>query len=235
MRRFFVSSGFIKKTEFASNDKDLVNRFRSVLRLKAGDRVFLFDEKGDEYEVELNLVSHKEVSGKIIRKLENRKTMKPEIYIYQALTKPLSKFETVLQKGTELGVSGFFPMITKRTEAKGKIKIERWEKIIQEAAEQCGRRDMPSLSSVIELDQIEKLEGLTILPYEEEKSIQFKEFLPNIKKVEKVNILIGPEGGFDASEVEKLQKAGAKVCSLGKNILRTETVCPAMLGAIFLS
>lgn len=157
-----------------------------------------------------------------------------ELHIFQGLPKA-DKMELILQKGTELGVSKFIPVAFQRSIVKlaGKDevkKIERWQKIAEVAAKQAKRDLVPKVEGVIKVKEICKLANeydLLLLAYEEETKNSIKNELLNIKHTKenlKIAVIVGPEGGIEKEEVQILQEAGAKVVSLGKRILRTETV-----------
>ena len=144
--------------------------------------------------------------------------------------------ELIIQKCVELGVDEITPVNMKRCviklDEKGKSKkIDRWKKISQVAAKQCGRDIIPKINEITNIDNLCNLINkydIVLLAYENEKNKTLKEELIKIKRVkqEKINIgiIIGPEGGLDSDEVKKLKESGAKLITLGNRILRTETV-----------
>ena len=157
-----------------------------------------------------------------------------ELHIFQGLPKA-DKMELVIQKGTELGVSKFIPVAFKRSIVKlsGKDeqkKIERWQKIAEVASKQSHRDLVPEIASVISVKNICQLVpeyDIMLLAYEEETKHSIKQELLNIKHTKenlRIAVVIGPEGGIEQEEVCELEKAGARSVSLGKRILRTETV-----------
>lgn len=152
--------------------------------------------------------------------------------------------ELIIQKSTELGVTDFIPVdmerciskINKKDENK---KIDRWQKISEVAAKQSGRDKIPKINNVINIDGICNIinkYNIIIVPYEKEEIITLKNIIDDIKNSENeiynIGIVIGPEGGFEYSEIEKLKEHGAKIVTLGKRILRTETVALAMASVI---
>ena len=152
--------------------------------------------------------------------------------------------ELIIQKSTELGVKEFIPVdmercvskITGKDEAK---KIDRWQKISEVAAKQSGRDMIPKVNGVMTIKQVCNVVNdydLLIVPYERAEGYSFKDAIEELKKDNKedytIGIVIGPEGGFEPSEIELLKNAGAKIVTLGKRILRTETVALAMSSVI---
>ena len=120
-----------------------------------------------------------------------------------------------------------------------KKKIDRWQKISEVAAKQSGRDMIPKIHNVIKINDLVKVISdfdMMIVPYEKAERYSFKDAIEEIKEYDKSNInigiVIGPEGGFELSEIEQLREAGAKIVTLGKRILRTETVALAMSSVI---
>ena len=179
-------------------------------------------------------VTNQEVRCTIVEEVEGEAEGNVELHIYQGLPKA-DKMELILQKGTELGVTRFIPVALKRCIVKldGKDalkKIDRWQKITEVASKQSGRDIVPEVANIATINDIccsIKDFDLVMLAYELEENNYIKSELLKIKGTKenyKIAIVIGPEGGIDEGEAIKLKEAGAKVVSLGKRILRTETV-----------
>ena len=175
-----------------------------------------------------------EILTKIIEKLNETET-NIKIDIYQGLPKA-EKMELIIQKSVELGVNSIIPISLKRCVVKleGKDqnkKIERWQKIAESAAKQCGRNIIPKIGNIIKIKQFEELSknyDSLIVAYENEKEYTLKQEIQKIKqsnkKELKIAVVIGPEGGLAEEEIETLKNYGANIVTLGKRILRTETV-----------
>lgn len=171
------------------------------------------------------------VEAIIIQQLENNKESNLYINIVQGLPKS-DKMEFIIQKGTELGVKEFTPLALKRCivklDSKDETKkTERWQKVAEVAAKQSGRDIIPKVNNVFNINSISGLlkdYDLVLVAYENEENNGLKSELKNITKDSKVAIIIGPEGGLEETEVEILKQNGAKIVTLGKRILRTETV-----------
>jgi 16S rRNA (uracil1498-N3)-methyltransferase len=146
------------------------------------------------------------------------------VTLYQSLIKK-DNFELVLQKGTELGIKIFVPVLAARSV---KIKDEvpaRWFEIVREAAEQCGRTELPELKPIAKFkDAIKNYSGIGLLAHEEEKDLPIQHLLGGEKNL---SIFIGPEGGFSPEEITLAKSSRIKPVSLGKNILRAETAAIA--------
>lgn len=160
---------------------------------------------------------------KILREVLNSHETRVPITLYMALIKQ-DKFELVLEKATEIGVSKIVPLILKRTvvniKNKEDKKIARWQKIVESAAKQSKRDIIPEVLASVELKDISS-NGTIIVPYEKKEEIYIRDVLT--EKVEEVSIVIGPEGGFETFEIEYLENLGAKIVTLGNRILRAET------------
>ena len=234
MRKFFVKSNQINDNYISIIDED-VNHIKNVLRLAIGEKIKICDKDNSKnYVSEIVEITNHEVKCIIIEEVEGEAEGNVELHIYQGLPKA-DKMELILQKGTELGVSKFIPVALKRCIVKldGKDalkKIERWQKITEVASKQSGRDIVPEVANIETINDICNKIGdydLVMLAYELEENNYIKTELLKIKNTKenyKIAIVIGPEGGIDDKEAERLKEAGAKIVSLGKRILRTETV-----------
>lgn len=195
-----------------------------VLRLHPGDRVQVFDGVGREYEVELESVRAEEVTGKIVRASEGRR---PALHLslLQGVPKG-AKMDDVIRMGTEIGVAEFIPFLSERTVAEGRQRVERWRRIAIEAAKQSRRSDVPVVHEVASfesaLDQVSAYDRVLVL-WEGEQSRSIADVLNDAGRTSRVAVVIGPEGGLDAREVDAATKRGALPVTLGPLILRTET------------
>ncbi|MBO4897195.1 MAG: 16S rRNA (uracil(1498)-N(3))-methyltransferase [Clostridia bacterium] len=222
MPRFFVPKDNISDHKITICGEDVLH-IGKVLRLRKGDEITVCDGAGTDYECAIDAVSKKEVIVSIMSSSQNVCEDGVKITLYQSLPKA-SKMDFVIQKCVELGIDAFTPFISARSVAKGD-KSGRYRKISLEAAKQCGRGCVPSVSDITDFDGALKslMENeLAIFAYEEEKDIALKSVLKE-KTPKSIGIMIGPEGGFAPEEAEKAKAAGALCVTLGKRILRTET------------
>jgi len=218
---------------------DLAHHLRDVLRFEAGDTVDLVDEKQGRYHTELTQVTKEKIIANILQKVKNTAPLGPSLFLAQAVLKG-DKMDWVVQKATELGVSTILPVVTERTIARPRAEreahhLDRWHKIAKEASQQCGRSDVPAVRTVVSLDELLKNPpdvSLKLVPWEREQEPALKAVLQNLEKENSVMILIGPEGGLSASEIEKTRKAGWISVSLGPRILRAETAGLAVLAIL---
>lgn len=234
MRKFFVESDQLNNNQIQILGED-VNHIKNVLRLEIGERIKICDKKtSTNYISEISEITSKYVNCDIIEIAENEAEGNVELHIFQGLPKA-DKMELIIQKGTELGVTEFIPVSFKRSIVKlsGRDedkKIERWNKIAEVAAKQSGRDLVPKVRNIENIKSLCNEIGdydLVLLAYELEDKNYIKDELLELKKKKgnyKIAVIIGPEGGIDQTEVKIMQEYGAKVISLGKRILRTETV-----------
>ena len=214
---------------------DDVKHMRKVLRLKEGDEITLCDFNKTDYLCKITAINEKEVNLSVLSACENRLEPPVNITLFQGLPKS-DKLEYIIQKCVEIGVMKIVPTITKRSVVKisdGEKKRARWQKIADEAAKQCGRGKrveiLPPVSFENAVLSVES-GALKLMPYENEEKISLKTILKNSDKND-IAVFIGPEGGFDTSEVEFAAKNGVQTVTLGPRILRTETAPVAVISA----
>ena len=233
MRKFFVSSNQIDDDKITIFNED-VNHIKNVLRLISGEQIKICNkETSENFICEIVEISKEHIDCKILEVAKSVAEGNVELTIFQGLPKA-DKMELIIQKCTELGATEFVPVefsrsIVKLNQKDELKKIERWQKIAEVAAKQSKRDLVPKVNHVININnlcnQIEKYD-LVLLASEKEDKNSFKsELLKFINSKEKIKmaVIIGPEGGIEDYEVESLEKAGAKVVTLGRRILRTET------------
>ena len=227
MNRFFIPSSSISANQIEF-DGPTAHQIRDVLRLVVGSEVIVLDDSGWQYAVQLTRVERGAATGKVVSKKLAVGEPKTKIVLYQAVLKG-AKFEWVLQKGTELGIVAFVPVITQRsipaTEGESG-RHARWQRIIQEAAEQSHSARLPRLHQPMPLAKtITHLSGLTLVPWEGESVLGLKDQLQHEANPTafSINLFIGPEGGFGADEIASLVAAKAQTVTLGPRILRAET------------
>jgi 16S rRNA (uracil1498-N3)-methyltransferase len=248
MHRFFVSPEVLAADRVELHG-DLSHRLRHVLRLRAGDTIVLLDGSGREYDVVLEDVDGATVRARVVGRRDGPPEPEVRLVLYQSLIKG-DRFHWVLEKGTELGVSGFVPLVCRRNVMRPRLdrtgRRERWQRIVTEAAEQCGRSILPQLSPVTELDEaLDSASGLRLLPWEEERALGLRTVLRQARLPDgqalaegeaagppTVSVFVGPEGGFTRQEVERARASVVEVVSLGRRILRSETAGIAAAAAI---
>ena len=227
MHRFFVSPAAVRGNQVYFSP-DQARQLRSVLRMREGDQVLALDGQGLSYRVELVHLGKKSALGRITETAPATGEPAGDLILCQAISRS-ERFEWVLQKAVELGVTVFRPLLTRRTvrRAPGDAKWRRWQRIIQEAAEQSGRGRLPVLEEPLSFaDAIASARGLALLP-----TVLARE--PARQALDAaswpVTLFVGPEGGFDPQEVELARAFGVRPVSLGPRILRTETAAIALI------
>lgn len=202
------------------------NHITKSLRMRPGEILTLSDANGIDCEAEILSIGER-VHARILELRQNTSEPSVEVTLYQALPK-VGKFETIVQKSVELGVSRIVPMLTSRCvsrpdEKAKQRKIERYQKISAEAAKQSGRGKIPEVCPLMEYTEVlEQMENYDIcLFFYEEGGEEIGSLLPETVKT--AAIIIGSEGGFSQEEVKAAQERGARVATLGPRILRCET------------
>ena len=240
-----MSKFFVKTEQINNNDiviiGDDVNHIINVLRMKKTDKVQICNQDtGDNYNAEIVNYSKNEVECKIISKINETTESNVHITLFQGIPK-FEKMELIIQKSVELGANSIIPVNMKRCvvklEGKDEIKKnERWQKIAESAAKQCGRGFIPEVKHLINVKEICNWINeydVIIVAYENEKENTLKAELKKLKATDlKIGIVIGPEGGFEESDIKLLKESGAKIVTLGDRILRTETVALNVLSII---
>jgi 16S rRNA (uracil1498-N3)-methyltransferase len=228
MHRFFIPKEWIEDKEVNLSGK-IIYQLRRVLRLTPNTHITVLDNTGWEYEVAIDSLTRYNAKGTVITKHFSKGEPRTRITLYQAILRK-SRFEYVLQKCTELGIANFVPIICERCVAKwDNSKLERWQQIIREAAEQSQRGLVPKLGNPLKFnDACVNADDNTFIAWEDEEETGIRDILvKNLKSAHvnksAINIFIGPEGGFTPVEVDTAQSAGIASFSLGKRVLRAET------------
>jgi 16S rRNA (uracil1498-N3)-methyltransferase len=232
-RRFFAPREQISNG-VAFLPPDQIHHLRGVLRLNAGDEVEVFDGEGDLY---LGVVQIRGAETRIVRleKLSVRDEPQPHVILAPALIKA-DRFEWMLEKATELGADEIIPLETRFTEiritrAKIQQRMERWRRIIREAARQCRRLYVPRIQEPVRFSALLSAGHLPLtrlLLFEKADTLWDCILSPSAELL----ICTGPEGGWDSTEVEAAGKAGFGIFRIGSRILRAETAPLAALSIV---
>ncbi len=243
MHRFFVPPSAIEGDTVVLSGA-VVHQIRNVLRLRRGDVITVLDDSGWEYQVQLTAVEQHEVAGCVERKTLARTEPRAKVTLYQSLLKG-DKFEWVLQKGTELGIVEFVPVVANRcvigsVDDVSEAKLARWKRIILEAAEQSRRGRLPRVHEPVLFAQAcerSRNAELALMPWEGEKTRSIGAVLtePSSAQVTvqgktmvmhrpfSISVFVGCEGGFTSHEVDQALRYGILPVTLGPRILRAET------------
>ena len=231
MQRYF--SDKLKDNKFDLREDDMYHITR-VMRMTPGDKIEVVCNE-NVYLCCLESVNNKlEVSVVSVSEKEE-KEIREKVLIIPLLKE--TKMDLILQKATELGVDKIIPVVMERSiiklERDKEIKkLERWSKICKEASEQSMRLNIPIISNVKTLKDLENLDGLKIVCSTKEKKNSIKLFLQSHKTYDRINIVIGPEGGLSPKEEEYLNSIGFELVTLGEQIMRVETVPMYILSVI---
>jgi len=239
MHRFYLPDGMPAEGPVRF-PKDIARQLARVLRMRAGEEIGVFDGSGTQWMIELDVVSPRSAEGHVVDVTRPSTEPRVDITLYQSLI-DAAQFELVLQKGVELGVKRFVPLLTERVSGAGSTGVSegrqaRWARIVQEAVEQSGRVFVPEVAAPVAMDAAfsEPPTGLFIVPWEGVSSRSLREVLrtldPGLDHA--VSIVIGPKGGLTEAEIEFLKHRGALSVTLGSRILRAETAAIATTAAV---
>lgn len=236
MFHFFISPENVTEKEVTVIGGD-VNHIKNVLRMKIGERFVANDGNGASYCCAIREI----YDDRIVADIEDGQLMSNELpvrlVLFQGLPKS-DKLELIIQKSVELGVSEIYPVemtrcVVKLDDKKKKSKTARWQTISESAAKQSGRTVIPEIHEPVSFANALKIAesfDLLLVPYECADSMSaLKDKLATVKENMTIGIFIGPEGGYEDTEIEKARAAGGEIVSLGKRILRTETASIAAL------
>lgn len=235
MSKFFIPRDDVKDDTVIIRGDD-VKHISKVLRYTVGDEILCCDGMGYDYSAVIDKMDGDKILCSVKSKTRAQTEANVRVTLIQGVPKA-SKMDYIIQKTTELGISDIYPCEMSRCVAKindGK-KVERWQKIAREAAKQSGRGIVPTVHAPIDVDEaaeILRAADVAFVPYECAEGNYLKPILKNNEDAVSAAFMIGPEGGFDKNEIDKLRNAGIPVVSLGKRILRTETAGEAVLSMV---
>src|SRR5687767_9640740 len=227
-RRFFAPpSAFNFSKRIVTLSAEEARHLREVLRLKTGDEVQVFDGAGGEFRAVVSQARREFAELEIGDRIESPKPESPlQLTLAVALVKG-DKFDLVVQKGTELGVNRFIPLVTRyadirlRDEADATKRVTRWQRIALEAAKQCGRAVVPEITHPVSFESV----------IGDESCLMFSErdgqALNTDLNASVITAIIGSEGGWSDEELEQARQAGVSIVTLGGRVLRAETAAIA--------
>lgn len=228
MHHFFIEPSQIQDGVICVEGAD-VNHIKNVLRMKPGGQAMFGDGTGVQYLCALE--STEPVRFRILDFFKEGRELPSRICLFQGIPKG-DKMDLVIQKATELGASDIYPVSTSRTVVKldakkAEKKVARWQGIAEASAKQCGRSKIPFVHEVTTFPHALITAGeldVLLIPYERAEGMEdTRRAVEEIRPGQSVGIFIGPEGGFEDTEVGQAVSKGASPVTLGKRILRTET------------
>lgn len=231
MQRYFAVQKKENKMILTSND---IYHIKVVMRMKDKDLITVIYEE-EPYLCCLQNVNQ-DIQVFIQKKLEKVEEKIPEVTLIIPLLKE-QKMDFIFQKATELGIKKFIPYsaehsIIKLNPSKEEKKIERWKRIVKEASEQSFRTDIPKIMPLHSLDDLKDLKGISYLCSTREKEKTIKKMMKKNRMCDRINLVIGPEGGLSLKEEEALEKMGFIPITLGNRIMRVETVPIFLLSVV---
>lgn len=230
MSHFFINSAQVSENMLTIVGED-VNHMKNVLRMREGEQFTAADENGVCYECEVETLEKQQITGRILFREQGKTEFSSKIVLFQGMPKS-DKMELIIQKAVELGAYEIVPVMTKRAIVKLDAKkeasrLKRWQSIAEGAAKQSGRMLIPHISEVKTFKEalmMAQTLDVKLIPYECASGMTgTRELFGNIRPGQSVGVFIGPEGGFELSEVEEAEAAGVQPVTLGRRILRTET------------
>lgn len=251
MKRIFLDQ-LSETVEITGKD---ANHLANSLRAKRGDKIIAVDKFGNTATLELTNFDSEKIFAKCVSEITKTETLNKRVTLADCLPKQ-NKFDTIVEKATELGIDMLQPLISDRTIARpgnfrAKSKLDRWSRIVKEAAEQCARDTLPEIGEILELSdwlkeiaptlgkfENKKFDGagaLLLFCYEKETEDNLAEILNAYKNCDcekNIIILIGPEGGFSEREVREIKNCGGVSVSLGKTVLKTDTAAISALAIV---
>ena len=239
MHHFFVTPQQISGDKIRIEGGD-VNHMKNVLRMKLHEKAEISDGESRTYLCEVEAYEEDVAILHILEEMEADTEPASKLYLFQGLPKS-DKMELIVQKAVELGVYQVIPVAMKRSvvrldDKKATKKADRWNSIAESAAKQAGRSRIPEVTMPLSYNEALKMAeelDVTLLPYELAGGMEVtREVIRQIKSGQSVGIFIGPEGGFEPEEVDAAVSMGAKVITLGRRILRTETAGLATLAVL---
>lgn len=231
LHRFFTDKDqSLDREEVTISSPEIFNQMRKVLRLQTGEKVILLNGDGSDYVS--TIVSYQgksDITFHIEEAIKNETSPNQQVHLFFSIIKK-DNVEWILQKGTELGISHFTPILSTRTEKKD-LNKERAEKIILEATEQSGRGFPPTLHEVTRLEKVFDEFDAPLVVFQQGKQ-RFSQ--DELKNETRIGILIGPEGGWTPEEMEMFEKKKAIFRSLNSATLRAETAAIAAASLLLL-
>lgn len=231
MYQFFVEPSQIQGNRIVITGSD-VNHIKNVLRMKAGDEIAVSNGMdGKEYRCGIEAFTEDEIVCGLRFVKEDGAELPSKIYLFQGLPKA-DKMELIIQKAVELGAFEVIPVAAKRCvvrldEKKAASKISRWQGIAESAAKQSKRAVIPKVHPVLSMKEAVAYAqnmDVKLIPYELAEGMQHtKQMIEAVKPEQSIAVFIGPEGGFEESEIQMAREAGIEPVTLGRRILRTET------------
>jgi len=242
MPRFLSEQLDLNSQSATITDSKEIHHIKNVLRLKPGDSLSIFDGRGKEAFGEITQINTNIITIKIKNKKNQDSVLKTQVTLACAIPKK-AKFETIIEKCTELGIYEIIPLITKRTEVrlpppKRDHKAKRYRTVAVNAAKQSQRRTVPIIHAPMDFKNFLEIldpNELTLIPHLLGPREKLQDMLPQPKQFKKITYVIGPEGDFTPQEIEQAKKKGCIPITLGPTTLKVDTAAISVMAFINLS
>ena len=237
MPHFFVKSENKNDSSIIIDDYETWRHITKSLRARVGEKLLLIDENQIQYEVKISNIDSKTITCFIENFYKSNRDLDFDLYLAQSPLRSDAQI-TIMEKATELGVRGVYPIITDNCALAKNVaekKVDKWQKVMFEATKQCERAKVPTCYELHTLEKIfEKNFDKILLFAERSTEISLKDYLRKkpINMGEKVLVIIGPEGGFSNREFEFFKSKNIPFITLGDLILKAETAVIVALGNI---
>ena len=233
MPHFFVNSNNKCENHITISDAENYRHIARSLRARCGEKLLLIDENQIQYETTITQIDSKEIICEIKKSYPSKRDLEFDLYLAQSPLRSDAQL-TVMEKATELGVRGVYPVFTDNCALKVN-KQEKWQKVMVEASKQCERAKIPSCFSPITFDLLLGKQFDRVIVFAERSTeISLKQLLKQnpTQKGDKILVIIGPEGGFSEKEFDYFKSKNLPLVSLGDLILKSETAVITALGDI---
>ena len=238
MPHFFINSKDVNNNSILVSDSSNYQHIVKSLRSKIGEKLLLIDENEIEYLTVIKEINKNNLIVDILKKEKSSRKLSYELYLAQSPLRSDSQL-TIIEKATELGVAGVYPIYTDNCALKKNVieqKIEKWQNTMYAASKQCERANIPTCFPLSNLDEAvaaQKYDKIIALceKYTEKSLKQYLRENP-INIDEKVLIIIGPEGGFSENEFNYFRNNSIPMLTLGDLILKAETAVIVTIGNI---
>mgnify|MGYP004501525375 CR=1 FL=1 len=233
MPHFFINSNSKTENKIVVSDADNYRHIARSLRARVGENLLLIDENQIQYETKIKEINSREIICEVEKSYPSKRDLEFDLYLAQSPLRSDAQL-TVMEKATELGVRGVYPVFTENCALKVN-KQEKWQKVMNEASKQCERAKIPTCYEPITFDELlAKPFDKVIVLAERSTEKSLKQYLSEnpTKKGEKILAIIGPEGGFSQKEFDYFKSKNLPLISLGDLILKAETAVIVTLGDI---
>ncbi len=239
MPHFFIKSENVSNNIVQISDTENYKHIAKALRAKVGEKLLLIDESQIQYETEIKDITSKEIIAEIKDKYKSKRFLDFELYLAQSPLRSEAQ-SVIIEKATELGVTGVYPIFTDNCALKKDVivkKIEKWQKTMYEASKQCERAVVPTCFEMTTMDELLKSNrfDVVIAFCERLSELTFRDYLKSNLELfnnKKVLVIIGPEGGFSEREFKFFKDNNIPMLTLGDLILKAETAVIVAIGNI---